>query len=231
MTLTDAGYLQRRSGAAAWSWLIVVLLHLLGLGLLRELQRSEPWPRHASNAAQNETRSWLVAIPLLRSKPAPQAPAKVRAPALASSSQTTAPSSLVENPEIKPSAAPTSTAISNTLSKPISSTTASPAEPKLATERLNLSLPARPASAAANSPAQMAALDPRGNTRRPDMGARMAEALGSDPSLREEVINPGHRRFRQGSTCIDVNDTRDSQLNPFDESARMGAKLMSKCKD
>lgn len=97
-------------------------------------------------------------------------------------------------------------------------------------ERLKLGLPARSASGVPGTPAQLAAQDPRSNSRRPDLGERMAAALGSDPTLREEIINPGHRRMRQGSLCLDVNDTRNSQLNPFDENARLGPKLMSKCK-
>ncbi|WP_310389904.1 hypothetical protein [Roseateles sp.] len=108
--------------------------------------------------------------------------------------------------------------------------TSAPAQAHRPPERLNLALPARAASGARGTPAQMAAQDPRANSHGPDMGERMAVALGSDPTLREELIAPGHRRFRQGSTCLDVNDTRNSQLNPFDENARMGSKLVSKCK-
>lgn len=97
-------------------------------------------------------------------------------------------------------------------------------------QRLNLALPAKPASGAQPAPAQWAAMDPRANSHRPDFGERMAAALGSDPRLREEIINPGHRRIRQGSRCVDVQDTRNAQINPFNENARMGPKLMSACK-
>ena len=230
MTVVSRGYLEGRSKAASWGWLIVVLLHLLGLGLLRELQRSELAPRQAKIAAQSETRGWLVAMPLLKPKPKqlpkPKQAGKPEEATLAPRASITAPSSLATSPQIMQSAAPFSNAMSNAISLP----PAPLGPPKLASERLILSLPTRPASAAANSAAQLAALDPRSNSRRPDMGERMAVALGSDPSLREEIINPGHRRFRQGSTCIYVNDTRDSQLHPFDEKTR-GAKLASPCKD
>ncbi|MCV2355092.1 hypothetical protein LNV09_13110 [Paucibacter sp. B2R-40] len=229
MTRASSGYLDQRSVAARWGWLLVLLLHLLMWALLREVRRSEP-----SAPEPKVSSGWLIPIPLLLAKK--QAAEDVEppllrlkpslAPRLTAQQRT---DNLAARPVPSPGISISNSGAETAALNPAKELKPSPLAPS--PERLKLGLPARPASAAQSTPAQMAAQDPRGNSHRPDMGERMAAALGSDPSLREEIINPGHRRFRQGSSCIDVQDTRNSQLNPFDESARMGAKLMSKCKD
>ena len=225
LTQASRGYLERRSVVARWGWVLVLLLHLLALGLLRELRRSEPLP-----ASAQQTRVWLITLPLPSPKKRPD-PTEIEAKAPRSSASPQAKRIAVSTLPLPintangtPTIAPSTTAVT-AAQEPL------PGPPGQAPARLNLNLPARAASGAQSTPAQMAARDPRSNSHRPDMGERMALALGSDPSLREEIINPGHRRIRQGSTCIDINDTRNSQLNPFDENARMGPKLTSKCKN
>ncbi|MCV2366707.1 hypothetical protein [Roseateles oligotrophus] len=219
MTQASRNYLNQRSVAARWGWLLVLLLHLLMWALLREVRRHESLPPESKVSS-----GWLIPMPpLLTKKHRPEQAEPLR-PRSAPNPRT---SSLAS-----PTLAPLPPIGMTANAADISAGKAPEASPmERGPERLKLGLPARPASAAQSTPAQMAATDPRGNSHRPDMGERMAAALGSDPSLREEIIAPGHRRFRQGSTCLDVQDTRNSQLNPFDENARMGAKLVSKCKE
>jgi len=87
---------------------------------------------------------------------------------------------------------------------------------------LNLQLPgtaAERAQAAQNAkhPAWAATQDPRSNSPRQDMGERMAQALGSDPSRVETITGDGKRRLRQGSTCVDMAEARIARLDPFNQ--------------
>ncbi|MCV2363837.1 hypothetical protein LNV23_10290 [Paucibacter sp. DJ1R-11] len=105
---------------------------------------------------------------------------------------------------------------------PNPSTLASPAP-------LQLGLPGRAASGALPGLAEMVRRDPRANTQRLTVEARIASALGN-AEISEESIKPGHTRFRQGSSCIDVQEARVSELFAFDAVARGAPKLVSACK-
>ncbi|MCV2422328.1 hypothetical protein [Paucibacter sp. DJ2R-2] len=94
---------------------------------------------------------------------------------------------------------------------------------------LQLGLPGRAASGALPGLAEMVRRDPRANTQRLTVEARIASALGN-AEISEESIKPGHTRFRQGSSCIDVQDARVSELFAFDAVARGAPKLVSACK-
>lgn len=87
---------------------------------------------------------------------------------------------------------------------------------------LNLQLPGTAAERAlaaqnAKHPAWAASQDPRSNSQRQDMGERMAQALGSDPSRVETITGDGKRRVRQGSTCVDMAEARIARLDPFNQ--------------
>lgn len=88
---------------------------------------------------------------------------------------------------------------------------------------LNLKLPGSAqeraqASQDPNRPAFAATQDPRSNSVRPDLGERMAIALGSDPRRVETITGDGKRRVRQGSLCLDMEQPRMAQLDPFNQS-------------
>ncbi len=84
---------------------------------------------------------------------------------------------------------------------------------------LVLDLP-RGASAPARSPALD---DPRANTRRPTLESRIAGATGGDTDTggawTEEPMAGGLMRVRRGRECWIVAPNRDSQLDPFNQSA------------
>ncbi len=211
-----------------WGLLLVLLLHLLVLGGLFSARLTPPGATPKPRVVQ------LRLLPL-RAEAKPSSP-----PLLRFSADASPPRLATSLP--RPSRTPPSPSLQVTSSLPAeplainkgptttsSSPTPSSAEAPLAaaSSPLNLALPTT--AAPDRSPALAAVRDPRGNTQRADFGERMALALGSDPSRREEIIGPGHRRIRQGSSCYDVNDSRDSQINPFDERTR-GNKLISTCK-
>jgi hypothetical protein len=213
-------------GADRPDWLRGTLLALLVLMHLLALQGLNG---HRQSPAQPAAGKALIQISLLPARvPARQVrlPAQPRHSALRRSAAATALTPAV-NPEM-PNPDSQDRQAATTPDKASESTGPAPVKPLA--QRLNLALPGKPASGAQPAPAQWAAMDPRANSHRPDFGERMAAAIGSDPTLREEIINPGHRRIRQGSRCLDLKDTRNSQINPFDETARMGPKLMSACK-
>lgn len=201
-----------------WGALLVVLLHLLVLALWMSTRLKSPVPAAAPGLVQLRLIPWLAESAAKQERPVESKKTD--------SAATPRNAPLPPRSSLSPSATPSpqaegeaSTSIS--APKPLAEAPA-PA----ASSPLNLALPS---ASLDRTPALAALRDPRSNSHRPDFGERMAIALGSDPSLREEVIAPGHRRFRKGSSCFDVQDSRDSQINPFDERTR-GNKLISPCK-
>jgi hypothetical protein len=58
--------------------------------------------------------------------------------------------------------------------------------------------------------------------------ARLAWALGTDTTLREEARGE-QRRFRRGSACVDTRPARIGQLDPFNQSAHPLPRLAEPC--
>jgi len=99
---------------------------------------------------------------------------------------------------------------------------------------LNLQLPgtAQERAQAAQDPKRpsfAATQDPRSNSQRPDLGERMASALGSDPSRVETITGDGKRRVRQGSLCIDMEQPRIARLDPFNQGINPTPALAKLC--
>lgn len=217
-------FLHPRSPTRRWAWFGVALLHLLLLALFLQARQSS---MNAAAKAEPQAR-WVTMRLFNRPSLRPQELEKKKKPERMT-------------PEIRmtgrlPRQAQSATPQALPITAPKEPITArlaaqaSPPEPAASSpEPLKLKLPLRQAIGAAISPAEMARLDPRSNTRRPDVGERIASALGS-PEQTEEQIAPGHTRIRQGSSCYDVQDARVSQLFAFDPMARGAPKLVSSCK-
>ncbi|BAL95195.1 hypothetical protein [Rubrivivax gelatinosus] len=95
-----------------------------------------------------------------------------------------------------------------------------PAEPA----PLQLTLPRGAAARAERSPALD---DPRANTQRPTLEARIAKTLEKDWT--EELLPDGSRRFRRGNDCILVKDSQATVLDPFNNASRLPPKLAGPC--
>ncbi|MEJ6005518.1 hypothetical protein WG899_08165 [Paucibacter sp. AS339] len=205
-----------------WGAVLVLLLHVGVLGLLMSTKLQSKMPVPVQGLIQLRLIPWLADSaspkdrrpkdkPVLQSSLPLARPLPLHSPANATDVAADSPSDRV-------------TANAQGISAPAPPASA-PESKSIAPLKLSL-----PPTGTDRAPAIAALRDPRSNTQRPDFGERMATALGSDPSLREEIIAPGHRRIRKGSTCVDMNDSRDSQINPFDENARQMPRLMSPCK-
>lgn len=72
--------------------------------------------------------------------------------------------------------------------------------------------------------------DPRIQAPRGGIGERMARALGSDRTLIEEPLNGDSVRLRQGTDCAIVSRSRESQLDPFNQSANPSARGVTPCR-
>lgn len=95
-----------------------------------------------------------------------------------------------------------------------------PAEPA----PLQLTLPRGPAARVERSPALD---DPRANTQRLSLEARIAKTLEKDWT--EELLPDGSRRYRRGFDCIIVKDSQATVLDPFNNASRMAPKLVGSC--
>jgi len=219
-------YLRPRSPTRRWAWLGVALLHLLLLAFFLHVRQAS-----LSATPKAEPQAQWVTMRLF-SRPSLRPQARHRDGAERMKAETRMPSPL---PRQAQSTTPEAALITASGEPTTARVTAQlpalpPPEPAASSpDPLKLKLPLRQAIGAAISPAEMARLDPRSNTRRPDVGERIASALGS-PEQTEEQIAPGHTRIRQGSTCLDVQDARVSQLFAFDPMARGAPKLVSSCK-
>ncbi|WP_320421649.1 hypothetical protein [Roseateles agri] len=93
---------------------------------------------------------------------------------------------------------------------------------------LNLALP--PAPSASQPWRNPALADPRANTQRADYAARMADTLGTDTSLREQQLSNGTTRFRQGTECVEVSESRIGNIDPFNNSMRPTPRVAHPCR-
>lgn len=89
---------------------------------------------------------------------------------------------------------------------------------------LQLTLPSGPAGRVERSPALD---DPRANTQRLSLEARIAKTLEKDWT--EERLPDGSRRFRRGNDCILVKDSQATVLDPFNNASRLPPKLAGPC--
>ena len=104
------------------------------------------------------------------------------------------------------------------------SITLTPAEPP-ASAPLNLRLPGRGQLPA--TPAAAALADPRANSPRPTLEARLARSL--DNTVTEVLLPDGSVRIRRGNDCFIARPTRGSQLDPFSEHAKTAPRSVGSC--
>jgi len=219
MSASPSGYLQPRRGLA-WRWAAVLLLHL---GLLLFFSQVRQASLHGQAQATSPART--VTVQLFKPRPSHEAPVAARARILMPPSR----AARSRQPAIEPAAASPSLPSAASPEDPAAAP-APPAETHSARAApLLLTLPSRAASGALPSMAEMVRRDARANSRRLSVEERMASALGN-AEVSEEQIKAGHTRFRQGSSCIDVQDLRIGQLQPFDAVARGAPRLVSSCK-
>jgi len=208
-------------------WAVVLLLHIVLLAMFFHARQSSlvgvPKP-----PAQGQWVSMrLLSRPSLL--PMPPKPEMLRRASPTGTTRTRAEQSLAASP---PSPVPaTAEPGPNAITWVAPPAAPAPPQPKAlaSTAPLQLGLPGRAASGALPGLAEMVRRDPRANTQRLSVEARIASALGN-AEISEESIKPGHTRFRQGSSCIDVQDARVSELFAFDAVARGAPKLVSACK-
>jgi len=93
---------------------------------------------------------------------------------------------------------------------------------------LRLDLPHRGLTTTA--PRNPALDDPRANTAPAGMGERLAATLGSDPRRSEESRGEGRLRVREGASCVDVRVSRNTQIDPMEQSYRPTPKLVETCR-
>ncbi len=205
----------RKQPAARLLLLVVLALAHLGLGFWLDRHHAA-----ASRVARREPIQLRLDLPAPRPRAAPPPAANIEAPRL--------PLPLVvpiELPrfEIAPAFSPPTQPPS-----PDAANAAAQARPA----PLNLALPSAPSlPASAPLPYKNPALsDPRANTRRADIGTRMADTLGTDQSLREESLGPGRHRFKQGSTCVETAESRIGQIDPMGATMRGSPQLVTNCK-
>jgi len=99
----------------------------------------------------------------------------------------------------------------------------------LALPKLNLALPPRSASQAWANIDNPAVHDPRSNTPHLSFGERMAEALGTDQSVKVIELQNGGKRVRQGNSCYQTAPSRTAELNPMDDRWRDMPSMAGSC--
>ena len=110
----------------------------------------------------------------------------------------------------------------------VAATAADPAASEPQAGPLNLNLPRARDGPRASARAPVGnALD---GSRSRGFGERMARALGTDRTLVEEPLNGDSVRLRQGSDCVVVSRSRESQLDPFNQSVNPSARGVTPCR-
>ena len=205
----------RTLGASA-----VFALHVLGLVALmaqpRGLDRSPARPVQPPiwlrllRPAQPPTPRAAVAPPLappVRPTVRPIGRGITVAPALQA---LTAPATTPSSPAASASESPAATAAPTPVAANPSATQA--AAP------LNLDLPRAASAAWRQRP--LALDDLRANTARATFEEKLAAALGGDGVWQEEKLDNDRTRFRRGNTCVEVQRSREAQLDPTSDRAR-----------
>jgi hypothetical protein len=92
-----------------------------------------------------------------------------------------------------------------------------------------LDLVVRPRDVLRPGPRGEALNDPRANAPRLSAEERMAQTLGTDTRLRDEIRPDGSVRIRQGSSCFDARESRAAGLDPYNSAIAPKPRLMSAC--
>lgn len=202
---------------ASWPvWLLVLGLH----GLLFIAWPRQPLPARGAPPAAPVTMLRLLwpASPEAAARREPL-PAKVLSPQTARQARPAPAAAALRNPA--PAEQPAPPADAGSVGQAI---TLTPAEPP-ASAPLNLRLPGRGQLPA--TPAAAALADPRANSPRPTLEARLARSL--DTTVTEELLPDGSVRIRRGNDCFIARPTRGSQLDPFSEHAKTAPRSVGSC--
>jgi hypothetical protein len=175
---------------------LALLLHGTGWWLLRAPPGQAPRERPAPQ--QRPLMLRLLWPPPAPARPAPLPPVR----------RTTERASPRPAPQAITSPAETETP---TSPSPIAQDTGPAPQPE--PRPLVLTLPPEAASAP-RSTRESALNDPRSNTGRLSYSERFAATLGTDRTERVTPLNGG-RRIRRGTSCIEVMDSRASQIDPY----------------
>ena len=210
---------------------LLALLHLGLAWLMVQQLRAKP-----STKPGHQTRQ-TVLVPLWLNSGKGKAPSKERSPIQAKTAPAIKVDPVVQQPprQSQPEErVTTSITLITPSATPSVANAASAPTPAPAPIPLNLQLPGTAQERARatqdpHRPALAATQDPRSNSQRPDLGERMAAALGSDPSRVETITGDGKRRVRQGSLCIDMAQPRMAQLDPFNQSINPMPALNKPC--
>lgn len=209
--------------ATPWRALLLVVAGHVLLGLMLAAALRPVLPRSDSTAppplwlqllaeppAHPEPRPPAVPPPTARHAPVAESRAMAaEAPSPAAPSETSAISVALPAPPPAPS--------------PASAPASAPMPPRPA---LDLRLP--PPAQRPPPPAAMARDDPQVHTPS-TRDERLAQALGTDQTLRESVTPDGTRTFRRGRDCVVAREARNAQLDPFNQGARPTPRLIGKC--
>lgn len=115
-----------------------------------------------------------------------------------------------------------------TPNAPPPDTAPTPVEPRPITPPpLNLRLPDAAASAPPTLRSQVLN-DPR-VVSRPSYGQRFADTLGTDTAVREDRLNDGSVRIRQGTSCVILKESPASRLDPFSQTYMPAPRMAGKC--
>jgi hypothetical protein len=100
-------------------------------------------------------------------------------------------------------------------------------EPASAPKALDLAVPA--SDALPSSPRDAALNDPRANTSHLVAGERMAQTLGTDTRLVEDIRPDGSVRVRRGTSCFDARESRATGLDPYNTAVLPKPRQISAC--
>ncbi len=143
------------------------------------------------------------------------------------------PSAQARRPAASPAERPAFTAQPITMpstadvaASPTTGSATPPVQPASAPLRLDLTL--RQAGNSA-SPEIAAALDDR-RVRTPKLSWEQRTANRLDPRVREEVLDDGRLRLRQGDDCVIVAASRHAQLNPINQGTGTSPRGVMPCR-
>jgi len=72
--------------------------------------------------------------------------------------------------------------------------------------------------------------NPRHQPPRGSFSERLSRALGTDQTLVEEPLNGDSFRLRKGNDCVVISRSRESQLDPFNQSGNPSARGVTPCR-
>ncbi len=109
--------------------------------------------------------------------------------------------------------------------EPAASEPATPPGLTLALPRTRAGQPGAPRTLLGDSLAEQRQLAPGGS-----FSERMSRALGTVQARVEEPLNGDSIRLRQGNDCVVVSRSRESQLDPFNQSVNPSAHGVTPCR-